>query len=302
MHISLGQTNAQRYQGFLSPFLNASQIYVRSTAVPRTVESAASFLSGLYPESTVGSNIDVQTIWMIEEPNDNMQLPSNCGLINQICNAVQSSEEWIARLTAMKPLQNKLATEWGIPISEFPVWTNIQSTLQCRTAAGVANPSYMTQADYDSIMDLANWMMAQLWNSTRQALLINGPLLNELSNNMKQAMVDTGIPIFRLYSAHDTTVGPLLAGLGAFPKDWPPFAANVNLELYRSTTAADAWYVRGLYLGEVISFGGRCAEYCPFSEFLSIIRPVTIDYPGRNSLCNSVGYAAPLNDYTSFLC
>ena len=36
----------------------------------------------------------------------------------------------------------------------------------------------------------------------------------------------------KLYSAHDTTLMPLLLAMGAFDGEWPPFAADVAFELY----------------------------------------------------------------------
>ncbi|MDP2436431.1 MAG: histidine-type phosphatase [archaeon] len=297
MHVALGQQIRQQYASFLPGNFSDKFFFVRSTDVPRTIESAGSFLSGMYPSSTPLINI-----WLIEAQNDNMQLPSHCGLINQLCNAVQSTPEWVSRLLAMQPLQQKLIKQWGIPASEFPVWTNIQSTLQCRNAAGVPNPSYLSTAEYNSIMDLANWQMAALWNSTRQAQLITGLFLNQLLGNINAAISNAPGPSFFLFSGHDTTIGPLLAALEAFPTDWPPFAARVQLELYQN--ASSSFFVRGLYNGQVIYFGNQnpCDEYCPFSQFKSIIAKYLTDAKSQNDLCSSVPYAAGLNDYTTFLC
>ena len=301
MHVSLGQTLRSQYASFLPQNFSSSFFYVRSTDVPRTVESAASFLSGMYPENTPLINI-----WLIEAAKDNMQLPNHCGLINQLCNAVQSTSEWIERLQAMMPLQQKLIKAWNIPASEFPVWTNIQSTLQCRTAAGVPNPSYLTDDEYNSIINLTNWQMAALWNNTRQAQLITGNFLNELLGNIEASIYRKSTFPFFLYSGHDTTVGPLLSGLEAFPSDWPPFAAHVQLELWSDPDSNQPlpFYIRGLYNGKVINFGYQdpCPEYCPYSQFHQIISKYLLDNQLESSLCNSVAYVSPLNDYTGFLC
>lgn len=298
MHVALGQQLRQIYQGFLPGNFSGSQIWVRSTDVPRTVESAASFISGLYPNNAI--NPTLVDIWLNEQSVDSMALPSNCPLAVQLCNSAQITQEWVDHVQAMKPLQEQLMTQWGIPASQFPVWIAIQGTLQCRQAAGVKNPSYLSDSQADSIIDLANWMMGPLWNNTRAAQAISGPFMQELRDNIVNAV--NGVanqPIFRLYSGHDTTVGPLLAALQAFPSQWPPFAANVRLELYQSD---QGWAVRGLYNGDVIRFGNQvpCDEYCPLDQFLSIVnQAIPVDY---SALCNSVPPAKALNQYTSFLC
>lgn len=43
---------------------------------------------------------------------------------------------------------------------------------------------------------------------------------------------DFSVPKFQLYSCHDSTVLLLLLGLGCFDGVWPPFSADIVLELY----------------------------------------------------------------------
>lgn len=60
-----------------------------------------------------------------------------------------------------------------------------------------------------------------------------------------------------LYSGHDTTVGPLLACLGAFDGRWPKYASNVALELLvRQSDKAE--FVQLRYNGRVRALP-RCA-------------------------------------------
>lgn len=53
-----------------------------------------------------------------------------------------------------------------------------------------------------------------------------------------------------LYAAHDVTLLPLLLALGIFDHKWPPFAADVTMELYRHRESQE-WFVQLYYHGEV---------------------------------------------------
>lgn len=53
-----------------------------------------------------------------------------------------------------------------------------------------------------------------------------------------------------MYSAHDTTLMPCLMALGIFDMRWPPYAADLTLELYQHRQTNEA-YVKVSYVGQV---------------------------------------------------
>lgn len=57
-----------------------------------------------------------------------------------------------------------------------------------------------------------------------------------------------------LYASHDITLIPLLVAMGTFDHKWPPYAADVTLELYQHRPSKE-WFVRMTYHGEVRSQG-----------------------------------------------
>lgn len=63
-------------------------------------------------------------------------------------------------------------------------------------------------------------------------------------------------PKLCLYSSHDSTMAGVLEVLGIWDKKWPPFAADVRLELFKDVDNS-GYYIRVLYCGEVrkISLG-----------------------------------------------
>jgi hypothetical protein len=52
-----------------------------------------------------------------------------------------------------------------------------------------------------------------------------------------------------MYSAHDTTIMPILAMLNLEVNEWPPFAADIIFELYED--ADKKHYITVRYLGKV---------------------------------------------------
>lgn len=53
-----------------------------------------------------------------------------------------------------------------------------------------------------------------------------------------------------LYSAHDTTLIPCLLALGIFDMRWPPYAADLTMELHQNRKTNEA-FVKVSYVGEV---------------------------------------------------
>ena len=87
-------------------------------------------------------------------------------------------------------------------------------------------------------------------------------------------------PPVRLYSAHDTTLLPLLLAVGAFDDRWPPFAASLAFELHRlnnndaaSGTGGGQFDVTVRYNHEPVPIKG-CSDpnACPWPEFAALMR------------------------------
>lgn len=66
-----------------------------------------------------------------------------------------------------------------------------------------------------------------------------------------------------LYSVHDTTLMPCLMALGVFDMKWPPYAADITLELYQHRQT-NQHYVKVSYIGQVRPFtqysGGKMLQ------------------------------------------
>ncbi|XP_010565551.1 PREDICTED: lysophosphatidic acid phosphatase type 6 isoform X2 [Haliaeetus leucocephalus] len=121
-----------------------------------------------------------------------------------------------------------------------PVLKNFQQTVERRSV--------------DSLLFL-------LEDGSREVLQMSvGLLFYTLQKNITEA-VDPSSPAEKarkliLYASHDVTLIPVLVALGTFDHKWPPYAADVTLELYEHRQSKE-WFVRMSYHGE-----GFCSALC----------------------------------------
>ncbi|XP_067156077.1 lysophosphatidic acid phosphatase type 6 isoform X3 [Apteryx mantelli] len=90
-----------------------------------------------------------------------------------------------------------------------------------------------------------------------------------------------------LYASHDVTLIPLLVALGTFDHKWPPYAADVTLELYQHQQSKE-WFVRMSYHGEEQVVKGCRAGLCPLEEFLQVLSQYAVSPEEYNNLCSQM--------------
>ncbi|XP_030327470.1 lysophosphatidic acid phosphatase type 6 isoform X2 [Strigops habroptila] len=118
-----------------------------------------------------------------------------------------------------------------------------------------------------------------------------GLLFYTLRKNITEA-VDSSSPAEKarkliLYASHDTTLIPLMVALGTFDHKWPPYAADVTLELYQHQQSKE-WFVRVSYHGEEQVVKGCRAGLCPLQEFLQVLSQYSVSPEEYNSLCSQM--------------
>ncbi|XP_009863432.1 PREDICTED: lysophosphatidic acid phosphatase type 6 [Apaloderma vittatum] len=118
-----------------------------------------------------------------------------------------------------------------------------------------------------------------------------GLLFHALQKNITEA-VDPSSPAEKarkliLYACHDTTLIPLLVAFGTFDRKWPPYAADVTLELYQHRQSKE-WFVRMSYHGEEQVVKGCRAGLCPLEEFLEVLSQYSVSPEQYNNLCSKM--------------
>ena len=137
----------------------------------------------------------------------------------------------------------------------------------------------MTQEMAADGINFASWAFAE--NFTAIADVATHPMLIQMAKRMIDKSRDKTKLKFILYSAHDSTVTPLLLNLGVHDRNkWTPYATRVVIELWRDTTSSqdsiEPLYFRVLVNGEAVTskmkFCGEAllkGELCPVRELIT---------------------------------
>ena len=158
----------------------------------------------------------------------------------------------------------------------------------------------MTQEMAADGINFAIWAFAE--NHTAIADVATHPMLIQMAKRMIDKSRDKTKLKFILYSAHDSTVTPLLLNLGVHDRNkWTPYATRVVIELWRDTTSSqdsiEPLYFRVLVNGKAVTskmkFCGEAlfkGELCPVRElitWLSAGKGVKGMDDNYQSLCNT---------------
>ena len=137
----------------------------------------------------------------------------------------------------------------------------------------------MTQEMAADGINFASWAFAE--NFTAIADVATHPMLIQMAKRMIDKSRDKTKLKFILYSAHDSTVTPLLLNLGVHDQNkWTPYATRVVIELWRDTTSSqdsiEPLYFRVLVNGKAVTskmkFCGEAlfkGELCPVRELIN---------------------------------
>ena len=266
-----------------------SLVYVRSTRIPRTVQSVQNLLLGLWPPDhrAAGGEIQIQSQ---EKASDFMtgMNEKRCPRIKQLVAEVDSDLDLPANYSALLgrldhevgessgPANQGLA---GSKSSLIDRWIHMGDIGTCHLAHRLTPPLNLSAGDVRALQRYNSWSWGRRLtrSPTLNSLAIGGfiaDLLHVLDATVAGAVVPgVSAPKIAVFSGHDSTLLPLLTALGAFDGEWPPYASRIQIELLRPATAAAeavaGWMVRLVYNGRDASLLGHApgwlVEYSEFS-------------------------------------
>ncbi|XP_073433292.1 lysophosphatidic acid phosphatase type 6 isoform X2 [Dendrobates tinctorius] len=272
-------------RGFLSPVFKASEVYVRSTNIVRNLESARCLLAGLFQQRQEGPVTIVTS-----DAGSEILYPNyhGCTGLKQLTSGRFSVA---LSLPGMKDDLERLQQDLHIDSTKKVDFFLLLDNLLAEQAHGfpfsVQYESHLRQLERRAI-DVLSYVMG---SSNREAVRLSvGPFLYALQNNMLETTRRSAdSPPTRklfLYSTHDVTLIPLLVAFGIFDQKWPPYAADITLELYQHQPSKE-WFTRLRYNGKEQVVSGCSSGLCPLDQFLDALAEFTLSPEDYKRLCYS---------------
>lgn len=253
--------------GFLPATISSADfLYLRSTPVPRAMESLHQTFSALYPPSAREQGPDGKfpspTI-LSRSPGDETLYPNdgNCRRFAALSRAFaqRAADRW--NDTPDMEYLNKLLGKWMPPdtkvaVDSRPRLSGIMDTVNATLAHGPA--TRLPKEFYDEkALAILDKIAVEEWfdgykESREYRMLGIGGLLGDIVGRMvgsveqssadgshlleKSGQEKNGRIKFGLSGCHDTTLAGVLASLGAYDNGrWPPFTSHIAIELFRES-------------------------------------------------------------------
>ncbi|XP_063070027.1 lysophosphatidic acid phosphatase type 6 [Engraulis encrasicolus] len=267
---------------FLTPSFTPAEVYIRSTNIVRTIESAKCLVAGLFQQKQTGTVpiLTSQAETEILYPNYH-----GCKLLRLL-----SGHRWAesAKLPDIAKDIKEIQGDLGIPLEKEVDFILIRDDMVARQTHGLACPPQLDNWK-SKVEQRAVDMIYHVYEPSKKGnlQLCVGPLLHTMLSNMEEKVQGTSSEPHRklfLYSVHDTTLMPCLMALGIFDMRWPPYAADITMELLENRTTKEA-FVKVLYLGKEQHIPGCSSKTCPLKEFQQAMAEYALPLDRYNKQC-----------------
>ncbi|XP_004581903.2 lysophosphatidic acid phosphatase type 6 [Ochotona princeps] len=269
---------------FLSPVFNPQEVFVRSTNMNRNLESTRCLLAGLFQRQKEGP-IVIHT----DEASSEVLYPNyqNCENLRQRVSGrkkVASLQPGISE--DLKRVKEEMGFDRGDDV-DFLILLDNMAAEQVHGLPSCPRLQRFTRLIEQRAVDTALYVLQVEDRESLQMAV--GPFLHLLESNLLKAVDPATAPgktrKLYLYAAHDVTLLPLLLTLGIFDHKWPPFAADLTMELYQHQESKE-WFVQLYYHGEEQVPRGCPGRFCPLDQFLNAMSIYALSPEKYRTLCS----------------
>jgi len=237
---------------------DANTFYLRSTHLPRALDSVQQAFVGMYP----ASNRTCGPLPIVSRTAEQDTLPPNeahCKRYKElmVAFAERTAKRW-DNSDEMKYLNTKLSQympdKGPVRIGGHPKLSGILDHLNSTIAhsSEVHLPAEFYEPRVRQIIDeieTEEWFSGYHESEEYRRVGIGGYVgdvvtqmvgyVEQTKKNAESFSLDIKSPIkFAMSGAHDTTLAGMLAGLGCFDKKWPPYTSHIAVELFKADPSA----------------------------------------------------------------
>lgn len=285
-----GKKLRERYLSFLPAQYERSQVYVRSTDVDRTLMTAQTLLTGLFPTSLadwpgVFQPVPIHT--QMKE-DDHLFAEAPCPRTNDLKRqwsntgpaAAQNIPKYMNLLKALSRFTN---------VSTLDDLHQLSDTVFCETTHSdvMTRPSWLSDYVYKELMQFRNESIQFTMIAPGTPRLFGGPLLYEITKNMQNRANNTSLYKLFLFSGHDTNIIALCRAMGILEDLQPPYLTSIIVELYEQN---QHFFIRTLFDNHTeqspyVKTITGCAVMCPLDQFHDLLQNNMLPAADREAAC-----------------
>lgn len=289
-HYSLGTVLKGLYvtnQPFLAENYTRVQVSVRSTDVDRTLMSAETQLSALFPpegDQKFNAELPWQPIPVHTVPKDQDPLlrgsDQYCPRYAMLREADKDTAEYKQKEKDNAEFFARLQRETGQEVVDLSNIWGVEDILYIENVTpGKSLPSWVQDGDLDKLISLAAYTLQLMYNTPEKHKITAGLWLQEVLSNMQAKKNGTFMneKLF-LYSGHDTTVATMLNALDVYNGIQPGYSSALLVELHSDS---GSYFVKLIYRGgpdmdfvELSAPWCKQEKLCTLQEFQDHVTPL----------------------------
>jgi len=229
---------------------------------------------------------------------------SACTGYHNLQDADKQTQPWQGHYAEHEALLTKLSASLGVNITKTTDMWTVYDPLKAEMSHGLPWPANISMADFLVLEEIMQWQTNRTFLTQEMRLLSSGVFLDTLSsrlaaaatkdvqpgwnpNSFQSYLTTPGSrykqgPLLWIYSAHDTTVAAILAGLGLFSGVNPPYGSTLVFEMLNDTATSKLsvrlFYNNGttpdiLFANSSLVTLPGCTALCPLDQFQSYLGP-----------------------------
>jgi broad specificity phosphatase PhoE len=270
----LRQRYVEEYK-LLPSKLDLNALWIRSTDSKRTIETAYTILSGLYPLNT-RSEGQILTVNIFDRASENMYPRHSCTKVHQAVKDLKAAPQQLERQEKIRKMFCGGA-ESEEEQKECSVWAKKElqalfNTLYSAIYHDFPLPKNISPGDVHNMGLLSGQEYADLFGSHEISRLGIGRFVKNLTDVLHE-QIETPIhemqvkPKMYLYSGHDNTLSPMLNAFKVFDNKHPDMGAFIVWELWKNK-ATNKRFVKFIYNHHEVIPNGCDRTLCPVEDFL----------------------------------